>query len=207
MQQAERGKSGTEIIKGNANPCPLQSLQRLGGLAVVPQNRRFCDLQFQLRDRSFSRLCRSGENMRVAGVQAPDFTNVKPCRERRLRLVRSGEVADLACAVATRLTLRRGLARSVFAISSPTGTIGNYDTFGVNFPHRLRPTLDQQAVPRFTFAERELCPDLRSGLLQGPQDASHAPAFITNRRYWLAREWSRATMHPRSRRRTPAEFW
>lgn len=54
--------------------------------------------------------CRSGEKVRVAGVQAPDFTSAEPCRARRAAYVCDDAAAERARAVATRLTLSRRLS-------------------------------------------------------------------------------------------------
>jgi endonuclease YncB( thermonuclease family) len=58
--------------------------------------------------------CRSGQKVRVAGVQSPDFTNAEPCRHRRAGYVCNDGAAKRARDVATRLTLHRRLScRSV----------------------------------------------------------------------------------------------
>ncbi len=53
--------------------------------------------------------CRSGEKVRVAGVQAPDFTSASPCRQRRAGYVCDDAAARRARTIATRLTLHQRL--------------------------------------------------------------------------------------------------
>ena len=53
--------------------------------------------------------CRSGQKVRVAGVQAPDFTSAEPCRTGRANYVCDDQAAERARAVATRLTLNQRL--------------------------------------------------------------------------------------------------
>ncbi|MBB5714747.1 endonuclease YncB(thermonuclease family) [Sphingomonas aerophila] len=54
--------------------------------------------------------CRSGQKIRVAGVQAPDFTSAEPCRQRRTGYVCDDAAAKRAQMVATELTLNRRLS-------------------------------------------------------------------------------------------------
>lgn len=53
--------------------------------------------------------CRSGEKIRVAGVQAPDFTSAEPCRQHRAEYLCDNVAAERSRAVATRLTLHQRL--------------------------------------------------------------------------------------------------
>ena len=53
--------------------------------------------------------CGSGQRIRVAGIQAPDFTSAEPCRQHRVGYVCDDVAAARAQAVATRLTLHQRL--------------------------------------------------------------------------------------------------
>ena len=53
--------------------------------------------------------CRNGVKIRVAGVQAPDFTSAEPCRLGRPRYVCDDRAAERSRRVAERLTLRKTL--------------------------------------------------------------------------------------------------
>ena len=53
--------------------------------------------------------CRSGEKVRIAGVQAPDFTSAEPCRTRRAGYVCEDAAARRAQTITARLTLHQRL--------------------------------------------------------------------------------------------------
>lgn len=53
--------------------------------------------------------CRNGRKVRVAGIQAPDFTSAQPCRTRRRGYVCNDTRAVASQRVAMRLTLRKRL--------------------------------------------------------------------------------------------------
>ncbi len=50
---------------------------------------------------------RSGQKVRIAGVQAPDYESAEPCRQRRAGYVCSDAAADRAQAITSRLVLRQ----------------------------------------------------------------------------------------------------
>ncbi len=54
--------------------------------------------------------CRSSEKVRVAGVQAPDFTNTTPCREHRAGYVCDDDRARASQLIAQRLTLGKRMS-------------------------------------------------------------------------------------------------
>ncbi|MGY2733880.1 thermonuclease family protein [Sphingomonas sp. UYP23] len=51
--------------------------------------------------------CSNGIKIRVAGIQAPDFEDTVPCRERRAEYTCSNFAAERSRAIVERLTLRR----------------------------------------------------------------------------------------------------
>lgn len=51
--------------------------------------------------------CASGVKIRVAGVQAPDYENTEPCRQRRIGYVCSNAAADRSRGIVERLVLNR----------------------------------------------------------------------------------------------------
>lgn len=54
--------------------------------------------------------CANGLKVRVAGIQAPDFEDTEPCRQRRAAYVCSDAAAERSRSVVERLVLRRTLA-------------------------------------------------------------------------------------------------
>lgn len=53
--------------------------------------------------------CRGGPKIRVAGVQAPDFTRAEPCRRRKPGYVCDDRLAEASRQIAERLVLHKTL--------------------------------------------------------------------------------------------------
>ena len=53
--------------------------------------------------------CRSGQRIRIAGIQAPDFASAEPCRQHRPDYICDDRAAERSRRIMARLTLRRRL--------------------------------------------------------------------------------------------------
>lgn len=61
--------------------------------------------------------CASGEKIRIAGVQAPDFTTAEPCQQHRAEYVCDDAAAEHARDIVSRMVLNRTLQCEPYGMS------------------------------------------------------------------------------------------